>query len=190
LPEGVPIAISGYARAGGTFSGGTYHSAIHIMGRLRQGMKVARERRQREERPADRRVRGVTGRPHHNADAGGWVVPAPTIDPQTVLRSARALERYGPEVSYSHYLVVKRRTALLQLARRWSPDARGPASRFERACRADAAALRTGGAGPRPSVGAPHGPPGARCQRHASQGHARRRFAGPVADSFGPHAGR
>jgi short subunit dehydrogenase-like uncharacterized protein len=36
------------------------------------------------------------------------VVPFPTIDPQTVLRSARALERYGPEFSYSHYLVVKR----------------------------------------------------------------------------------
>jgi saccharopine dehydrogenase (NAD+, L-glutamate forming) len=37
---------------------------------------------------------------------GGWVVPFPTIDPQTVLRSARALERYGPDFTYSHYLVL------------------------------------------------------------------------------------
>jgi short subunit dehydrogenase-like uncharacterized protein len=36
------------------------------------------------------------------------VVPLPTIDPQTVLRSARALDRYGPDFSYAHYLVVKR----------------------------------------------------------------------------------
>jgi short subunit dehydrogenase-like uncharacterized protein len=31
----------------------------------------------------------------------------PTIDPQTVARSARALERYGPDFTYSHYMVVR-----------------------------------------------------------------------------------
>jgi len=46
--------------------------------------------------------------PHHDGDAGGWLVPAPTIDPITVLRSARALDRYGPDFSYGHYLVAKR----------------------------------------------------------------------------------
>lgn len=116
LPEGLPIKMSGFVRIGGTFSGGTYHSAVHIAGRLRQGLKVARERRAREERPTDRRVRGVPGRPHHDADAGGWVVPFPTIDPQTVLRSARSLDRYGPDFSYSHYLVSKRATALAGMA--------------------------------------------------------------------------
>jgi short subunit dehydrogenase-like uncharacterized protein len=38
---------------------------------------------------------------------GAWVVPFPTIDPQTVLRSAAALDRYGPDFTYSHYLVTK-----------------------------------------------------------------------------------
>jgi short subunit dehydrogenase-like uncharacterized protein len=42
-------------------------------------------------------------------------VPFPTIDPQTVLRSARALDRYGPDFSYSHYLVVKRLPTLVGL---------------------------------------------------------------------------
>src|SRR2546421_162426 len=59
LPEGVPIELEGFVRVNGTFSGGTYHSAVHIMGRLRQGMKVASERKQREPRPEGRRVRGV-----------------------------------------------------------------------------------------------------------------------------------
>jgi short subunit dehydrogenase-like uncharacterized protein len=108
LPEAVPLSIQGFVRAGGTFSGGTYHSAVHIMGRLRQGAAVARERRKREPRPDNRQVHGVTGRPHNEPAAGGWVVPFPTIDPQTVLRSARALDRYGPDFSYSHYLVLKR----------------------------------------------------------------------------------
>ncbi len=108
LPEGSPIALEGFVRVGGTFSGGTYHSAIHIMGRLRQGMRVAKERRAKEPRPAGRKVRGVSGKPHRSEVGGGWVVPFPTIDPQTVLRSARALDRYGPDFSYSHYLVAKR----------------------------------------------------------------------------------
>jgi short subunit dehydrogenase-like uncharacterized protein len=68
-------------------------------------MRVAKERRQQEPRPQDRKVRGVPGKPHRDPEEG-WVVPFPTIDPQTVLRSARALDRYGPDFSYSHYLVA------------------------------------------------------------------------------------
>jgi short subunit dehydrogenase-like uncharacterized protein len=113
LPEGAPIKLEGFVRAGGTFSGGTYHSALHIMGRLRQGMKVAAERKQREPRLDGRRVRGVQGKPHRDDEAGGWVAPFPTIDPQTVLRSARTLDRYGPDFSYSHYVVVKQLPVLV-----------------------------------------------------------------------------
>jgi short subunit dehydrogenase-like uncharacterized protein len=108
LPEGAPIALEGFVRAGGTFSGGTYHSAVHIMGRLRQGRSAAAERRRLEGRPEGRKVHGMRSFPHHDDVAGGWVVPAPTIDPITVLRSARALDRYGPDFSYGHYLVTKR----------------------------------------------------------------------------------
>jgi len=108
LPEGEPIALQGFVSSNGTFSGGTYHSAIHIFGRLRHGKRVAQERRKQERPPMHRRVRGIQGKPHDDSVAGGWVVPFPTIDPQTVLRSARALDRYGPDFSYSHYLVVKR----------------------------------------------------------------------------------
>ncbi|MEU6753700.1 saccharopine dehydrogenase, partial [Spirillospora sp. NPDC046719] len=39
---------------------------------------------------------------------GGWTLPLPTIDPQIVTRSAAALDRYGPDFSYGHYLAVKR----------------------------------------------------------------------------------
>jgi short subunit dehydrogenase-like uncharacterized protein len=106
LPEGEPIRVESFMRARGTISGGTYHSMLHIFGRVRQAVQVGRERRAKESRPSGRQVRGVPGKPHVEADAGGWVVPYPTIDPQTVLRSARALDRYGPDFSYSLYLVV------------------------------------------------------------------------------------
>ncbi len=116
LPEGVPTRIEGYVRAQGTFSGGTYHSTVHVMSRLRQGRQVARQRRRLEERPAGRKVSGVAGPPRRDEIAGGWIVPAPTIDPTVVLRSARALARYGPEFSYGHYLVFKRLPMLAGLA--------------------------------------------------------------------------
>ena len=101
---------------GGTFSGGTYHSAINAMARIRQSVQAARERKRREQRPQGRRIHGAAGKPHRSDVARGWVVPFPTIDPQTVLRSAAALERYGPDFSYSHYLVAKRLPVLVGLA--------------------------------------------------------------------------
>jgi short subunit dehydrogenase-like uncharacterized protein len=116
LPEGVPLKVEGFVRAGGTFSGGTFHSAVNIMGRLPQGRKVAAERRRAEAKPADRKVHGIAGPPRRVEAAGGWVLPMPTIDPLIVLRSAAALERYGPDFSYGHYVAVKRLPAAAGLA--------------------------------------------------------------------------
>jgi short subunit dehydrogenase-like uncharacterized protein len=106
LPEGVPISVEGFVRTNAAISGGTYQSTIEILSRLRSGAKVARERRDREAQPSARRVANVSGKPHRSEFAGGWVVPFPTVDPITVKRSARALDRYGPDFSYSHYAVV------------------------------------------------------------------------------------
>jgi short subunit dehydrogenase-like uncharacterized protein len=115
LPEGVPLTVDGYVRVGGTFSGGTYHSAINAAARFRHAMRNASERKRREGRPDGRVIRGAAARPHRDASVGGWVVPAPTVDPQIVLRSARALERYGPEFTYGHYAVFKRFTTVAAL---------------------------------------------------------------------------
>jgi short subunit dehydrogenase-like uncharacterized protein len=106
LPEDVSISVNGFVRVGGTFSGGTYHSAINAAAGLRNAARNASQRRKLESRPDSRRVHGSPGKPHRASAAGGWAVPFPTIDPQIVLRSARALPRYGPDFSYAHYLVV------------------------------------------------------------------------------------
>jgi short subunit dehydrogenase-like uncharacterized protein len=116
LPEDTPLRLKGFVKTGATFSGGTYHSAINAFARIRHTAKNASERRRREPRPEDRRIKGIVGTPHRDADAGGWVMPLPTIDPQIVLRSARALPRYGPDFGYGHYLVQKRLATLLGLA--------------------------------------------------------------------------
>lgn len=107
LPKNVPIAIEGYIRAGGTASGGTYHSAIGAFSRLREAGKTAAARRKAEERPVGRKVRGG-GKIGRGARGDGWGLPLPTIDPQIVLRSARSLDRYGPDFSYSHFAHFKK----------------------------------------------------------------------------------
>jgi short subunit dehydrogenase-like uncharacterized protein len=116
LPEDVPLRVEGFVRASGGFSGGTFHSALNAMSRMRQSTRTARERRRAEPRPAGRSVHGLRARPRHDADADGWVLPLPTIDPQVVLRSAAALRRYGPDFGYAHYLSMRRLPAAAGLA--------------------------------------------------------------------------
>jgi len=108
LPEGVPLRVEGFVSAGGSFSGGTYQSAVLAFSRVRKTAAAAARRRRREERPVDRRVRSVKPRPRRESLVDGWAVPMPTIDPQVVTRSARALPRYGPDFSYAHFVAVKR----------------------------------------------------------------------------------
>ena len=109
LPEGVPLSVRGFVRASGAASGGTFHSAMTAFSRPRQNLDASKARRRVEERPGARRVRGVTRGPLREASLGAWAVPLPTIDPQIVLRSARALERYGPDFSYGHFAATGRR---------------------------------------------------------------------------------
>jgi short subunit dehydrogenase-like uncharacterized protein len=108
LPEGVPLRVQGFVRAGGTFSGGTYNTALASMGRLRQSAAAASERRKLEPKPEGRRVRAVRGAPRYESAVRAWVLPMPTIDPAVVTRSARALDRYGPDFTYSHWVAVRR----------------------------------------------------------------------------------
>ncbi|MCX4750858.1 saccharopine dehydrogenase NADP-binding domain-containing protein [Kitasatospora sp. NBC_01287] len=110
LPAGTrdaPVEVRGFVRAGGTFSGGTFASALTALSRPRAAARAARERRAVEERPAGRRIRTTPDRPRWSDDARAWAWPLPTIDAQVVGRSAAALPLYGPDFRYGHYAAVK-----------------------------------------------------------------------------------
>jgi short subunit dehydrogenase-like uncharacterized protein len=104
LPEGVPLRLRGYVSASGVPSGGTFASTVTVLSRRREAAAAHAERRRAEPADPARRVRTVGGRPGYEPAIGRWVLPAPTIDPQIVAASARALDRYGPDFCYSHYL--------------------------------------------------------------------------------------
>lgn len=102
LPAGEPITLEAFVRANGSFSGGTWYSAVHAMAHLRD-----RRRGRRATDPASRKVRGLRPKIRFDAQLKAWICPLPTIDPLVVLRSARALDVYGPDFRYGHYLQVR-----------------------------------------------------------------------------------
>ncbi|MGV9349127.1 saccharopine dehydrogenase family protein [Streptomyces spiralis] len=107
LPEGVPLAVDGYVRADAAFSGGTFASALNQFARPLSMRAAARDRARHEPRLMGRRASAPVGAPRFAAEIGAWALPLPTIDPQIVVRSARALERYGPDFRYRHYAAVR-----------------------------------------------------------------------------------
>ena len=108
LPEGVPLTVDGFVRADAMFSGGTFASALNQLSRGPQLLAAARDRRRHEPRLLGRRATAPSGVPRYAKEVDAWALPLPTIDPQVVVRSARALERYGPDFRYRHYAAVRR----------------------------------------------------------------------------------
>ncbi|MGP3911703.1 saccharopine dehydrogenase family protein [Nonomuraea sp. 10N515B] len=104
LPEGVPLAVSGFLRASGRPSGGTLATAMTMFGRARQMAEAAAQRRAAEPRPKGRKVSSAPGGLRY---VGGWALPMPTIDPFIVGYSARLLDRYGPDFTYRQHYAVR-----------------------------------------------------------------------------------
>ncbi|MGW1895381.1 saccharopine dehydrogenase family protein [Streptomyces sp. NPDC002004] len=108
LPEGVPLRVDGFVRSNATFSGGTFASALNQFARGRHMVAAAQDRRRHEPRLVGRKAYAPPSAPRYAKEVGAWALPLPTIDPQIVQRSARALERYGPDFRYRHYAAVRR----------------------------------------------------------------------------------
>ncbi|MEV6762709.1 saccharopine dehydrogenase NADP-binding domain-containing protein [Streptomyces sp. NPDC051105] len=137
LPEGVPLTVDGFVTADATFSGGTFASVLDQFARPRQMIAAARDRARHEPRLMSRRATAPAGPPRFATEIGAWALPLPTIDAQIVRRSAKALDRYGPDFRYRHYAAVKQlpvalggvaavgavaAAAQLPPARRWLSD--------------------------------------------------------------------
>ena len=103
LPSDQPITLRGVVRSGGTFSGGTFHSALNQFSRAREMKKTYAARRRAEVRPEGRSSRAVSGKPHRDPELGYWLLPLPTIDPIVVARSGPAHEANGPQNPNSHW---------------------------------------------------------------------------------------
>jgi short subunit dehydrogenase-like uncharacterized protein len=113
LPENVPLCVEatlwlglgGWSGVTGTFSAGSWHSALTMLSRPRQGLRTASARRRLEPGPgAGRRVRALRGTPRYQRSTRAWLLPAAGNDVRVVCRSAGALERYGPDFAYRQWV--------------------------------------------------------------------------------------
>ncbi|MCS6912012.1 MAG: saccharopine dehydrogenase NADP-binding domain-containing protein [Myxococcales bacterium] len=96
LPRGEPCQLRCYVRARGRFSGGTWASALRILGEWTPRSIL---------RPSGASTGASTGLRglHFAAEVEDWVLPMPVIDPLIVRRSAE-LVGYGPGFRYAQYL--------------------------------------------------------------------------------------
>ena len=96
LPPGQPIELAGYMRAQAQFSGGTERSALKTwIPRERLAVEAPRPR-------PGRRVQLTEAPRGYSKRVAAWTGPLETVDGPIVLRSAAALEDYGPDFRYSH----------------------------------------------------------------------------------------
>lgn len=105
LPEGAPLTVESMMRTQGGVSGGSWHSSIHLFGHLREAMEATRP--PTTPIAPGRSVRPLEAGLRYDRARGAWLCPLPTVDPWMVLRSARALDRYGPDFRYGHFAEVR-----------------------------------------------------------------------------------
>ena len=104
LPTDQPITLEGFVSANASMSGGTWHSALGAIARIREQAKKPKTPHQASE--GNRVVRAAKMKVHRKKEINGWAVPFASIDPQVVLRSARALPVYGNDFRYGHYIRI------------------------------------------------------------------------------------
>jgi short subunit dehydrogenase-like uncharacterized protein len=116
LPADQPIHMRGYISASGRPSGGTFDTVLTNFARWRTAGQAHRNRRRAEPALRSGNVHSAPGRPHHQPAIRAYALPMNSIDPQIVLRSARALDAYGPDFSYGHFAAVRTPVAAAGLA--------------------------------------------------------------------------
>lgn len=107
--QALDIVVKGGVNAGGTISGGTWHSAVEAMSNAREWMT------KRPRQPHDN-VHAVKTPFYHDRHFGLWALNMPTIDPEVVRHSARVRGDYGNSFSYGHFMMMKNPLGLVGVA--------------------------------------------------------------------------
>lgn len=102
LPEDEAKEVDAFVRMRGSFSGGTWNSALNAFAEARQ---MRRDMRRGFADPTTTREVINASKPVRRGPHGvEWALVMPTIDPDIVVRSASMLPVYGPSFRYGHYL--------------------------------------------------------------------------------------
>jgi short subunit dehydrogenase-like uncharacterized protein len=98
------VTLRGYVEANGSFSGGTWNSAIEQFSRAREYWQAHRQ--MHVEKAGTGRVRALPMKLQYDRVLQSWTCPLPTIDPQIVRQSARLRGDYAHTFAYGHFLLA------------------------------------------------------------------------------------
>lgn len=106
LPSGEAKEVDAFVRVRGSFSGGTWNSALNAFAEARSAITSGEASRKRgfADSSSSRIVENVSKAFRRGPYGAEWALVMPTIDPDIVLRSASMLPDYGPSFRYGHYL--------------------------------------------------------------------------------------
>lgn len=113
LPDDADVELRAYVRARGRPSGGTARTALDALSGTGVHPPHLGPDDPTTSRPIAMPVRRLDVGLHRPVRLGGWAVPLPTVDPEIVLRSARALPGYGRTFAYGHYAHLRRTATLV-----------------------------------------------------------------------------
>jgi short subunit dehydrogenase-like uncharacterized protein len=105
LPANERKTIRGYVDTKGSFSGGTYASAINAMADLSKNFRMG----EKEGKDPDKKsFRKIDQKIYFDRYLHRWALPMPVIDPWMVARSAiYRKEVYGDDFAYAQFLTLK-----------------------------------------------------------------------------------
>ena len=106
LPSDKPKTIKGYIYSNGTFSGGTWASAVNAFADIFKGSTATGTK-------SDKKSTVKFPNFHHAKEINKWALPMPVIDPWIVKRSIAAVPHIYGAASYAQYLAIP---TLLQAA--------------------------------------------------------------------------
>lgn len=108
LPKNVPIRIEGIVGGDARPSAGTMHTVVSAMSRLVPLSIAHLKRHAKDKKASNRKVGGTLPLLRYSRSLNSWVMPFPTIDQQHIKHSANALEVYGPDFKYGHFIEINK----------------------------------------------------------------------------------
>lgn len=109
LPANERKTIRGFVSTNGSFSGGTYASAIGAMAKLGKASGEPREGGGKSGRKIEQKI-------HFDKSLQRWALPMPVIDPWMVARTARyRSEVFGDDFAYAQFLSLRSLPQLIGL---------------------------------------------------------------------------
>ena len=107
LPANETKTVKGFVSSSGTFSGGTFASAIHAMSELGKDFSLFRSKNKTKISVDLRPEKRISSKIYFEKDIHKWAVPMPVIDPWMVMRTAKyRKEVFGDNFEYAQFIAM------------------------------------------------------------------------------------